>query len=205
MATMGRPRRFDRDQAIEEAMYLFWEYGYESTSLAQLKAGLGGGISAPSFYAAFESKEALFKACCDRYLASFAQVTACLWDAELEPRIAIETALLRSARMQTERGHPSGCMVGLGALSAVRPEHAALVEPLTRSRARTRAGLLACVQRGIKQGTLAPDTSARALAMVFDSFLLGLSLLARDGIGYAAMKAAIGQVMRQWDSAAPAR
>ena len=89
MATMGRPRRFDRDQAIEEAMYLFWEYGYESTSLAQLKAGLGGGISAPSFYAAFESKEALFKACCDRHLVSFAQVTACLWDAELEPRTAI--------------------------------------------------------------------------------------------------------------------
>lgn len=203
MATMGRPRRFDRDHAIEEAMYLFWEYGYESTSLSQLKAGLGGGISAPSFYAAFASKEALFTACCERYLASFGQVTSSLWDTALEPRTAIETALLRSARMQSEAGHPSGCMVGLGALSAVRPEHVSVVEPLTRSRARTRAGFLACVQRGIRQGALAPDTKARPLAMVFDSFLLGLSLLARDGVGYAAMKAAIAQVMRNWDAAAP--
>lgn len=204
MATMGRPRRFDRDRAVEEAMYLFWEYGYESTSLSQLKSGIGGGISAPSFYAAFSSKEALFQECCARYLASYAQVTACLWEPDLDPREAIETALLRSARMQSAPGHPRGCMVGLGGLSAVRPEHAAAVAPLSASRARTRAGFLACVRRGIQQGALAPETPARALAMVFDSFLLGLSLLARDGVGYPAMKAAITQLMGHWDRAGTA-
>ena len=57
MAQMGRPRSFDRDEAIHQAMHIFWEHGYESTSLAQLKAGIGGGISAPSFYAAFGSKD----------------------------------------------------------------------------------------------------------------------------------------------------
>lgn len=59
MAQMGRPRTFDRDQAVEQAMHLFWQHGYDATSLSQLKAGLGGGISAPSFYAAFGSKDAL--------------------------------------------------------------------------------------------------------------------------------------------------
>ncbi|MHC1479862.1 TetR/AcrR family transcriptional regulator [Frateuria aurantia] len=204
MATMGRPRLFDRHQAIEQAMHLFWEYGYESTSLNQLKAGIGGGISAPSFYAAFGSKQALFTECCEQYLATYAQVTACLWDPELPPRTAIETALLQSARMQCGSGHPKGCMVGLGALSAVLPEHADVTEPLTRSRARTRAGFLACVQRGIKLGQLPADTQARPLAMVFDSFLLGISLLARDGVSHTTLKAAIGQLMRQWDSLADA-
>ena len=59
MAQMGRPRTFDRQQAVEQAMHLFWEQGYETTSLSQLKAHIGGGISAPSFYAAFGSKEAV--------------------------------------------------------------------------------------------------------------------------------------------------
>lgn len=42
MAKMGRPRAFDRDEAIQQAMHLFWEYGYESTSLALLKEKIGG-------------------------------------------------------------------------------------------------------------------------------------------------------------------
>ena len=62
MTQRGRPRTFDRDAALDAAMHLFWEHGFESTSLAQLKAVMGAGISAPSFYAAFESKEALYTA-----------------------------------------------------------------------------------------------------------------------------------------------
>ena len=98
MAQMGRPRTFDRQAAVEQAMFLFWQQGYESTSLSQLKASLGGGISAPSFYAAFGSKEALFREAAQCYLDTFARVTECLWDDGLAPRAAIEQALRQSAR-----------------------------------------------------------------------------------------------------------
>lgn len=131
MARTGRPRNFDRDDAVEQAMQLFWQHGYDSTSLALLKAQLGGGISAPSFYAAFGSKEALFDECVQRYLETFAQVTQCLWDENLPPRQAIETALRQSARMQCEDGHPKGCMVTLGVMSAPSPENVRVVEALT--------------------------------------------------------------------------
>ncbi|WP_115526613.1 MULTISPECIES: TetR/AcrR family transcriptional regulator [Xanthomonas] len=199
MAQMGRPRTFDRDVAVEEALHLFWEQGYESTSLSQLKAAIGGGITAPSFYAAFSSKEALYKECMERYLATYAQVTHCLWDASLAPRRALELALRRSAKMQCERGHPKGCMVALGVMSAPSPERAAISTPLTRSRARTRAGIRACVERAIASGELAADLDAAALTCVFDSFLLGLSTLARDGVGFKLMDAAIAQVLQLWD------
>ncbi|WP_414440312.1 TetR/AcrR family transcriptional regulator [Burkholderia sp. 22PA0106] len=201
MATMGRPRTFDRDKAVEQAMAIFWQNGYESTSLTQLKAGMANGISAPSFYAAFGSKEALFQECVQRYLSTHAQVTECLWDTHLAPRDAIETALRNSAKMQCERGHPKGCMVGLGVMSAPSEEHAAVTEPLTRSRTRTRTGITTCVQRGIDSGELRADTDARALATVFDAFLLGLSTLARDGVRHTVMEMAIGQVMSVWDAA----
>ncbi|TBU71821.1 TetR family transcriptional regulator [Pseudomonas daroniae] len=199
MAQMGRPRTFDRDAAIEQALHLFWEQGYESTSLSKLKAAIGGGISAPSFYAAFGSKEALYQECTARYLATYAKVTECLWDKELPPREALELALRRSARMQCERGHPKGCMVALGVMSAPSPELCTVTAPLTRSRARTRAGIKACIERGVASGELRRDVDPRALSTVFDSFLIGLSTLARDGVGIQAMDAAISQIMDVWD------
>lgn len=85
MAQMGRPRRFDRDEAIQQALYLFWQHGYEATSLAQLKANIGGGITAPSFYAAFGSKEALFREAVACYLNSYGRVNDALWDDSLPP------------------------------------------------------------------------------------------------------------------------
>ncbi|CAM3433008.1 Transcriptional regulator, TetR family [Bordetella sputigena] len=200
MATMGRPRTFDRDKAVEQAMHIFWEHGYESTSLSQLKAGMGQGISAPSFYAAFGSKEALFQECAQRYLSTYARVTECLWEDALPPRDAIETALRRSAAMQCGRGHPKGCMVGLGVMSATSPENAGVTAPLARSRARTRAGIAACVQRGIDSGELGRDVDVRALSTVFDAFLTGLSTLARDGVRHSAMDTAITHIMSVWDA-----
>ncbi|VVM45338.1 HTH-type transcriptional repressor ComR [Pseudomonas fluorescens] len=202
MARTGRPRAFDRDDAVDQAMQLFWQHGYDSTSLSLLKAELGGGISAPSFYAAFGSKEALFDECVQRYLTTFAQVTECLWDETLPPRLAIETALRQSARMQCDDGHPKGCMVTLGVMSAPSPENAHVAQALTHSRARTRAGIVACVERGVSEGLLADDTNAAAMATVFDSFLQGISILARDDTPLESIDAAITQVMRTWDVAA---
>ncbi|MBR7631856.1 TetR/AcrR family transcriptional regulator [Janthinobacterium lividum] len=200
MAQMGRPRTFDRQAAVEQAMFLFWQQGYESTSLSQLKASLGGGISAPSFYAAFGSKEALFREAAQCYLDTFARVTECLWDDSLAPRAAIELALRQSASMQSEPGHPPGCMVALGCMSAPTAEHAAVAAPLTQSRTRTRAGFVRCVERGMASGDLSGDMDAVALASVFDSFLSGVAIQARDGVGYAVFDSAITQIMRVWDA-----
>lgn len=197
MAQMGRPRQFDRDTALASAMHLFWENGYEATSLSQLKAALG--ISAPSFYAAFGSKEALFQEAVSLYLQRHGTVTECLWDTQLSPRAALALALRRSARMQCEAGHPTGCMVALGVMSAVTPDDAAVTNALTTSRARTREGILACVRRGVAQGELDAATDATALAQVFASFLFGLSTLARDGATQENLEAAVTQVLQLWE------
>jgi len=197
MAQMGRPRQFDRSAALASAMHLFWENGYDATSLSLLKTAMG--ISAPSFYAAFGSKEALFQEALALYLQSHGTVMDCLWDPQLGPRAAIETALRGSARMQCEAGHPTGCMVALGIMSAEIPENVAVIDALKASRARNRAGILACVERGVAQQALDPATDVAALATMFESFLLGLSTLARDGATLPTMDGAVTQILQLWD------
>jgi len=196
MAKMGRPRQFDRDIALTKAMHLFWQNGYDATSLSQLKAELG--ISAPSFYAAFGSKETLFHETVSLYLKSHGSVMECLWDTRLPPRAAIELALRGSACMQVEAGHPTGCMVALGVVSAGTLETVPVTAALTAARARNRAGILACVERGVALHELDPATDVIALASAFESFLLGLSTLARDGATKEAINNAVTQVLRLW-------
>ncbi|MBC3956579.1 MULTISPECIES: TetR/AcrR family transcriptional regulator [Pseudomonas] len=205
MAQMGRPRTFDRDAAITQAMHLFWEHGYDATSLSQLKASMGGGITAPSFYAAFGSKQALFNEVMERYLTTHGRVTDSLFDTTLPPREAIELTLRRSAKMQSEPDHPKGCLVSLGLMSACSDESKVISEPLARAREKNRAGLVACVERAIEAGELPATVVPQALAAVFDSFMLGLSTLARDGVAHATLDAAVTHVMGTWDNVSSAR
>lgn len=200
MAKMGRPRTFDRDVAITQAMHLFWQHGYDATSLSQLKANIGGGITAPSFYAAFSSKQALFNEVMERYLATHGRVTESLFDTTLPPREAIELTLRRSAKMQCEAGHPKGCLVSLGLMSACSEESRAISEPLARARSSNRAAMLACIERAIATGDLSETAVPESIATVFDSFLLGLSTLARDGLPHAKLDAAVTQIMGVWDT-----
>lgn len=65
----GRPKVFDREDALEKAMTLFWKHGYEGTSLSDLVAATGA--KAPTLYAEFTNKEGLFRAVLNYYIARF--------------------------------------------------------------------------------------------------------------------------------------
>ncbi|MDR0237085.1 TetR/AcrR family transcriptional regulator [Acinetobacter sp.] len=198
MAKMGRPRAFDRDEAIQQAMHLFWEYGYESTSLALLKENIGGGITAPSFYAAFGSKEKLFQEVVERYTTTYGQVNLSLWDQHLSPRDAIELALRRSAKMQTEETHPRGCFIVIAA-NTCSPEHQHVQNLLAEQRALIRAGFEQCIQRAVDSGEFVSETKVEAFAAVFNGFLQGITVLARDGMSYQILNDAITEIMRNWE------
>ncbi|AMV48312.1 TetR family transcriptional regulator [Paraburkholderia caribensis] len=199
----GRPREFDRDHAIESAMKLFWSQGYEPTSLSQLKECMGN-ISPASFYAAFGSKEALFREVVQRYLETHGQVLVSLWDETLPPREALERALRRSARMQTERTHPTGCLIVLGA-SNCSSENRHIQSLLTAERTRNRNGIKACVERAVATGELPPSTDVGALVTAFNAFLLGMACEARDGTKAKKFDAAITALLHLWDIHATSR
>lgn len=197
MPRTGRPRQFDRDGALDAAMQLFWRQGYESTSLDQLKQAMGG-LSAASFYGAFSSKESLYREALARYLATHGQVVAALHDQTLEPRDALEQALRRSARLQTDEQLPKGCMLVLSAANA-SPENTHLQALVAAERQRTRDGIRQCVERAVASGDLRPGADAEGLATLADALLVGMSVQARDGVSHAAIEAAVSNLLQLWD------
>lgn len=196
MSRAGRPRNFDRDKAIQEAMFLFWEHGYEATSLAMLKAELGGGISAPSFYAAFSSKEALFIEVVERYMTSYGRLDDCLLDDTLSPRQAVEAALRKSVKMQTDNSHPRGCLL-VTAANSVSIEHAHIRYFLATKRDIIRNYFRCCIRKGLGEDPLsAPDIEV--LATIFHGFLYGVTIQARDGASFEVINDSVNQIMNLW-------
>ncbi len=197
MARTGRPRGFDRDKAVTTAMHLFWQHGFEGVSLEQLRRTMGG-ISSASFYAAFGSKEALYRVALDKYLSTHGTVMMALRDESLPPRQRIEHALRRSAEMQTTPSHPTGCMV---ALASIFSEDGASAQALTLAeRAENRKAIRACVETAIDEGMLRREADPAGLATLFEGFLVGLSIQARDGVSTQDLDAAVTQAMTAWDA-----
>lgn len=196
MPKTGRPREFDKDQALDAALIVFWEYGYEAASLSQLRSAMG--LSSASLYAAFTSKRGLFEAVVERYADTFGRVTGPASCADLEAREAVELTLRQSVAMQTDASHPRGCLfVSSGSPAGL--EDRQVRELLMMRRSMDRTNLTACVQRGIDSGELPADLDAEALGSAFHTFLVGISTEARDSLERATLDRAVDYLMGLWD------
>jgi AcrR family transcriptional regulator len=200
----GRPLSFDRDKALEDAMHVFWERGYEAASISELTAAMG--ITPPSLYTAFGDKEHLFLEAIERYATSGPGGGAPRALAE-EPiaRRAIERLLEEAAEELTRSCHPAGCMVVTAATNcSVASAH--VQAALAKRRAASEAGIRHRIEQGIREGELPPDTDAAALANFYTTVLQGMSIQARDGASCASLLATATAAMRAWPthSKAPA-
>jgi AcrR family transcriptional regulator len=201
MVGRGRPRGFDRATALHRAMEVFWEHGYEGTSIADLTAAMG--IAAPSLYAAFGRKEDLFREAVELYDATEGAGTSRALEEEPTARAAIEVALRRNAAAYVDPATPNGCMVVLAA-TAGAVENAEVRTFLADSR---RAGLAAVEQRlarGVAEGDLAPGTDTASLAAFVVTVLQGLSIQARDEADGATLDRVVDGAMAAFDAMAGA-
>ncbi|MCA1221115.1 TetR/AcrR family transcriptional regulator [Streptomyces sp. 8L] len=197
MSTVGRPRAFDMEQVLEAAAILFWEHGYEATSMAQLRDATG--LSSASLYGSFGSKHGLFERAVEHYMAGPGSVTAVVDDESLSPREAVHQMLHRSIDMQTDPSHPLGCLVSLaGTVGGQEKDRAAAHGTMKAWRAVGRGRIRACIVRGVAAGELAEETDVDAVASVIHSFLLGLSTQACDGMSAPELHAAADAVLAVW-------
>ncbi|MBP0495426.1 TetR/AcrR family transcriptional regulator [Pararoseomonas indoligenes] len=194
----GRPRAFDRNAALERAIRLFWTKGFEATSIADLTQAMG--IGAPSLYAAFGSKEALYAEALRHYAETNEGYVWAGFQSAPTARDAVRSLFMDSAAALTGCvvDIPRGCMV---TLSAVGSEgHEELGELVRSARAATLERLSGRFRRAVEEGEVPASTDLHALARFVQTLQSGMSILARDGASRADLEAVADVAMAGWDA-----
>lgn len=194
----GRPRAFDRRAALAQATRLFWLKGYEATSIADLTQAIG--IGAPSLYAAFGSKDALYAEALSYYGETYEHQVWGGFHAARTAREAITAFLMDSAAALTGSlaDHPLGCMV---TLSSVGSEgHCELGKLVQAARAVTFDRLKTRLSQGVADNEWPDDLDVAGLARLLQSVQAGMSILARDGASRAELEAVARAALRTLDA-----
>lgn len=194
----GRPRSFDREEALGAALRLFRELGYEGTSMADLQKALGG-LSPPSIYAAFGSKEALFKEAVSRYKSETrARITRALADAP-STKAAVDAMLRIAVRGTTEPDEPRGCLLVQGALTC-SPSNSDVQQYLREQRLEGHRALMSRLKAGVAAGDVPPQANVSAIASFYTTVIHGISVQAKDGASRASLMSVVDSAMAAWDS-----
>lgn len=189
----GRQPTFDRNEALETALELFWRHGYDGVSVSDLTKAIG--IAAPSLYHAFGSKADLYREVLGRYGTS-----------GMSPQEIAEAPSAREAARQmlergiaavTTPGRPLGCMVSSGMLMT-SAENAGLAAELKAMRASSRRALQDRIARDIEKRRLPAGTDAAALARLIAALLQGMSVQALDGASSAELCTVAALALKAW-------
>ncbi|GLY47761.1 TetR/AcrR family transcriptional regulator [Lentzea sp. NBRC 102530] len=190
----GRPRAFDVDEALDRALLVFWEQGFEGASLANLTEAMG--ISTASMYATLGNKEQLFRKALRRYdegpsayvVAALAEPTA----------LRVATALLAgSIRTTTCPEQPHGCLGVQAALAtgeAGREIRALLVDWRNKGHERIRDRF----QRAVDEGDLPPDANPASLARYVHTLQAGIAVQAASGVSAGELQEMADTALRSW-------
>jgi len=190
----GRVRQFDADEALERALEVFWERGYEGATLPELTAAMG--VNRPSLYAAFGNKEELFRKALDHYQNGPQSFFA---EALKEPtaRAVVEALFRGFVRMQRDRSKARGCLIVSGALACgeqaepVRRELAALRESAVKA-------IRARFERAAREGDLPRGSDCATLARYVVTVLNGLAVQAASGATEVQLRKVAKLALNAW-------
>ena len=174
---MGRPREFDAETALDQAMEVFWRHGYEGATIAQLTEAMG--INPPSLYACFGNKEGLLKAALDRYTKLRG-----VWMDEVvaapTARDVAERMLMGIADKQTDPANPPGCLLVQGGIACGSGSENVPFE-LAARRAENEDQLRERFVRAKAEGDLKPSSDPAALARYVSAVSVGMGVMASSG------------------------
>ena len=173
----GRPISFDKDAALEAAMLLFWERGFEGTCMTSLTQAMG--LNPSSIYAAFGDKHTLFQLAVKRYMETRAQyATEALEKPTLEK--VVRALFDNTVAFLTTPGHPPTCMTLAGAMGG-SVEAAPARDLMTEIRRQNEVAMKERFLKARKSGELSKDVNVDDYTRYLSSILAGLSIQAANG------------------------
>ncbi|MGY6126296.1 TetR/AcrR family transcriptional regulator [Paraburkholderia strydomiana] len=193
----GRPRAFDREAALAQAMRLFWIKGYEATSIADLTNALGVGST--SLYAAFGSKDELYAEAMRLYSTTYEHLVLGRFRQAVTAREAAFAYLWDSAMAMTgaDCGLPHGCMVTLATVGS--DGHAELDDLMRATRGGAFDVLVSRLEKAVAEGELPESLDIAQLARFLQTVQSGMAIRARDGAERAELQAVAEMTMAGWE------
>jgi AcrR family transcriptional regulator len=197
LVTRGRPREFCVDHALAQALRVFWEKGYEGTSLNDLTDAMG--ITRPSLYAAFGNKESLFRKALDLYEREKLDYIAKALEQPTARGVA-ETMLRGAVDNVTSCDEPHGC---LGVITSVAcgAESQSIREEIVKRGQAGKQALAERFERAKSEGDLPAVVDAEGLTSVLIAMLQGISVQANQGADRAALERLVESGLALWPSA----
>jgi AcrR family transcriptional regulator len=190
----GRPREFNVDRALDRALKVFWRKGYEGATLPDLTKAMR--INRPSLYAAFGSKEELFRKALDRYAEGPAGY---IREALNEPtaRAVVERLLRGTVEVVTDRRNPRGCLMVQGALACGEAADSIRKELVSR-RLAGEAAIRKRFERAITEGDLPADANTADLARYIMTVIHGIAVQAAGGASRAELRRVAALTLQVW-------
>ncbi|OME77642.1 TetR family transcriptional regulator [Paenibacillus sp. FSL A5-0031] len=171
---MGRTREFDEEKALDAAMQLFWEKGYEATSLSDLTSRMG--IQRPSLYSAFGDKKELFEAALRKYTMSRAALVRTKLQSYSSVKEAFRHYFEGVVAEEYGENRNRGCF-SINTIVELAP-HDEKFEILTREHQMYLSVIfLETIERGIQSGELEISVNAKALSQSLIVSLIGLTVI----------------------------
>lgn len=189
----GRPRGFDRVQALTRALDVFWRRGYEIASVSELCTAMG--INPPSLYAAFGNKAKLFLEAVDFYESTYWGETWQALKSEADVHQAIADFFEAASHILLSPDAPCGCLVALAATN-VSTESVEVSQAIGELRLLGKMNFVQRLERAVKEGQLPPDTDVASLGAALNTMLEGLSIQARDGLTVSEMSRLAAHAVR---------
>lgn len=190
----GRPRSFDANSALDMALKVFREKGYEGASLSDLTQAMG--INRPSLYAAFGDKRSLFHKVLERYSEGPALFMREALN-EKTARGVAERFLRGAVDLQTSPGNPPGCLMVQGAL-ACGTEAECVRQELISHRSSAEKLLVQRFKRAKAEGDLPPHANPTDLARFLTSVMYGMSVQAASGASRSELKRIAETALQAW-------
>ena len=193
---MARTKQFDERQVLLAAMLVFWEKGYEGTSILDLEQATGLGRT--SLYNAFGNKRALFEQVLACYKESVMASLFTAMDSVPDIREGISRLLNAALDVNYDEQYPGGCLVVLSVLESGQHDAASRAS-LEQSMQELRQGLQQRITRARKRGELPAGVDAAATATTIATVMAGMMVMGKAHFPRATLKKAIQQVLALLD------
>lgn len=193
----GRPREFCIDEALGQALHVFWAKGYDGASMTDLTEAMG--ITKPSLYAAFGNKEALFHKALDLYESEKLEYTRTALQQPTARKVA-EYYLRSGVDVHAAEGEPHGCMGVISSL-ACSPEAESIKADVIRRRASSQRALVERFEQAKRDGDLPAHIDAEGLTSFLYAILQGITVQAGAGATRAELERLVDTSLALWPSA----